>query len=357
MDADQDKATDENKVRWPLVILAVVIGIAVLVGAWLVAYDRTLFKDEHAAFWSGLLVNIGTTVLLATVLVWFERTIVRRVKRQTAVAVARAVSKVASDAADQATAAVSSRMAALEEAFRERSGRGATSRVAAAELVGEHPTFEATFAALSAARRIQAIGEPRYARPRPGGGEIVVPAGNTLAAPMIVFSVLDNDDLIFVGQSDGRARSAGVIWDEGDDPLDILTQLHEKMLAEGHGEALKDFSVETLFSNLSRALQDATIAREHQDERWLSGKPVREMITPDCFLTDAGIELRNHGLVAERSKFGRIRNQSLMDFDVPEVPPEHVSLDVWQRAVERGRSQYTNRSVGVQLPSYSSYWD
>lgn len=358
MSADPGDATDEeNKVRWPLVILAVVVGLLVLAGGWFIAYGGTAFQGEHAAFWSGLFVNVGTTVLLATALVWFERTIVRRVKRQTAITVAGAVNQAATDAATRATAAVSTRLDDLEKSFQERAGSGATSRLATAELVSEVPTFEAIYDALSTARRIQAIGQPRFERPRPSGGEVVVPAGDTLDAPSIAFSVLDGHELIFIGHVVGLARTSEMIWDEHDDPLDVLTGLTEKMLAEGHGAALKHFSVEKLFSNLSRVLRDATIAREHRDERWLSGDSVREMITNDCFLSDAGVEVRGHGVVSQRTEFGRIRdNRTLEDFSVRTEPPAGTPSDVWERAVQRGKDQFTSRSRGVPLPPYSSYW-
>ena len=65
-------------------------GLAALLWAWAIAYELTQLRSEQASYWSGLLVNVGTTLLLATVLVRFERVLVRRVRVENGEAIVQA---------------------------------------------------------------------------------------------------------------------------------------------------------------------------------------------------------------------------------------------------------------------------
>lgn len=344
-----------TKVRWWLVIVFSLLGLVVLVAAALVAYGHTSFRGDDASFWSGLLVNIGTSLLLAAVLVWFERAIVRKVQEQTRSTAQRveqafttAATTAATDAAEKTAAALQPQLADLDKRLRARSDSQASQRTATAAKVSEVPSFEALRDALRVASDINALGEPTFFVTADDGGEVIVPAGEALDSPLVVVTYLTEfQDRITLAHLVDRTQRSSVTWQEGQTPEDVFAALKDEMVKDGHGAAARKMSVERLFGNLGSLLTDATSARQADDGAWLSGARVREMVADGYVITDAGIEVRGHGIAAEPSEFGRYEHGKVVGSNVPALGPNPTDLDVWDGAVARGRGYFTVRQFGL----------
>ena len=348
----QKQDEEHTAVRWWLVITFSGLGTLVLVGAALVSYGHTRFKGEDASFWSGLLVNIGTSLLLAAVLVWFERTIVRNVREQTRStvrkveqAVTTVAATAATDAAEKTAAALQPRLADLDARLRARSESQASERTATAAKVGEVPSFEALRDALRVASSINAVADSSFSDE---GGEVIVPAGEALDAPLVLITyVPEAEDRITLAHLVDRAPQSSVTWQKGQAPEDVFASLQEQMVKDGGGPAARRMSVQGLFGNLASVLTDATSGRQADEDAWLSGSRVREMVADGYIITEAGVEVRDYGIVVRPEHFGYYDNfGNVLKSSVPDLPPNGIDLEIWATVVERAQGYFVTRPLG-----------
>ena len=103
------KQAPTERVRWDIIALSFLYGgVAIFCGA-MFAYERVQVTPDVSSFWSGLLVNVGTTLLLAGALIWFEKAIIAKVQevsRSTLARVQTANSEAITQAANAAAAKV-----------------------------------------------------------------------------------------------------------------------------------------------------------------------------------------------------------------------------------------------------------
>ncbi|WP_153008946.1 hypothetical protein [Microbacterium testaceum] len=341
------KQPGEGRINWIVLLSFVAAGLIALIGGWLVAYDATPFREEHAAYWSGLLVNVGTTLLLAAALVWFERVLVRRVRTQND----RAIVKAADQAAEATANLIGPRIDELENSIRADAAARASGRTESAERVATLPTFEAIETALGRAAEINAV----RMRAFPGSDEkfasIVVPGGAVPSSPRL--------GIVRVPRSASRpARIVlthggdEIVWEEGMEARDAFGELNDKMTVAGYAEQAGSLSAGSFFANCSLLLRDAIAARQNDEGRWLSGSPAIELIATDWVITQAGIEVRGRGIVAAKEDFGTYSRGSSrrIGVAVPHEPPHDLDADLWALARERALAAL----VGSPFPHLES---
>lgn len=331
-DASNPESPSEQKVNWGILLIFTVLGLVALFGGWLVAYEVTALRDEHAAYWSGLLVNVGTTLLLTAALVWFERVVLRRVRTENV----RAVKEAADQAADAAAERIVPRVEELERSIEASASALKSNRAESAEQVASQPTFESVETALERAAEINAV----RMRTFPGSSEriasIIVPAGAAPEAPRLGVMRVPR-----MGPRPARIiltfDGSEVVWQEGMATRDAFVDLHEKMTAAGHGVAAGNVSVTSFFENCSLLLRLAIAARQNDAGRWLSGSPAIELIAADWVVTEAGIEVKGSGVVAAKDAFGRYLGGSnrVTGYVVPPSPPGGLDEDLWTLARTR----------------------
>ncbi|CAH0281575.1 hypothetical protein SRABI128_03662 [Microbacterium sp. Bi128] len=335
------------RVRWWLVVLFVALGVsALLFGGW-VAYGGSPWREEQAAFWSGLFVNVGTTLLLAAVLVWFERILLRQVRSENETAISTAATSAAQQAAETAAEATAARLVPrlnqMDEEIRTRSSARAASRTRSAVRLAELPTYEAVDAAFNAATSINAIRSRAGSTGGEGSGEVVVPAGVMLSAPRVrVLYLAKNSNFPARIVFEHTSYEAQAVWTEDKDAADVLDELSEALVRVGGAEVSRSLSAQGLLENLSALLADAVAGRQAEQGAWVSTGPVFEMICKDWYLTDKGLEIRGRGVAIPRSAFGKwIRGTDRRtQQQLPPGPPQGLSEDAWSLAVARGDAYY-----------------
>lgn len=332
-DDSSPEPVSKEKVNWGILLVFVLSGLAALFVGWLVAYEVTPLRDEHAAYWSGLLVNVGTTLLLAAALVYFERVVLRRVQTQNA----RAVKEAADQAADAATERIVPRVEELERSIQAGASALKSKRTESAERVARQPTFDSIETALERAAEINAVRLRTFQGSSERIASIIVPAGAAPGAPRLGVMRVPR-----MGFRPARIiltfERSEVVWQEGTETRDAFVELHEKMTAAGHGAAAGQVSVTSFFENCSLLLQVAIAARQNDSDKWLSGSPAIELIAADWVVTEAGLEIKGSGVVAAKDDFGRyLGGSSTVTGDqVPLSPPGGLDEDLWTLA--RGRA-------------------
>ena len=333
-------------VRWWLAVLSVVLGVLVLVWAGLVAHDLTWLRGEGAAYWSGLAVNVGTSLLLAAVLIGLERAIVKKVReeRQAAVtAAATQAAEIAAENAAQRTAeAIQPRLADLDRRIRDQSSSRIKNATDAAQRVADLGTYDSVHDALAEAAGIDAIAKARTGEDSWStmAWEVIVPAGETIAAPRVRVTYQSGPTLTEgIMFSLFEHRETAVVWAPARAPEAVVDDLYEALVRAGLAPIARKMSAEALFQNLSVALRDALLRRRAASDEWDSTEPLIEMVSDGVLITDAGIEVRGHGLLVRRTAFGwydpgdpeiGIYGQSIPD------RPDVIDEATWSELVKRG---------------------
>ena len=185
-------APAKPRVRWGIAAGSIVGGLVALAGAWVFGTQSNPFGlglDENStAFWSGLLLNVGTTIALAFLLIAFERIIITEVRREGAAAIRLAkttAEEVAGDVVDAKLAPIELRLNDFDATLKERAAQRQNDRLQAASNVKTDTSFEAFAAALKAAAEINAITEVPGGIGTQGDSQIIVPAGRGFDAPRV----------------------------------------------------------------------------------------------------------------------------------------------------------------------------
>lgn len=337
---------ERTAVRWWLAIGSIVVGGLFLVASGLIAHDQTYLREGGASFWSGLFVNIGTTLLLAAGLIGLERVIVRKVREDRLAAVEQAAEIAAESAAQRASAAFQVQLDDLDRRIWEQASSAESERAASAVRVGESGSFEAVRNGLRSASEINAIARPDSHNI---GGIVTVPAGFEdvgVSGPTI--------EVLYMPDSPASAerislryatlRSSSFLdWELGEAPEAVFLRLQQAMLRDGYGRERRQMSAERFFANLSSTLLEAGLARHGGDGLWLSGNPVHEKVTDQIFITSAGIETPS-GVLVEAWRYGRqiqsIDGTYYLDEDLEVTAPEGVDQAALDVAIERGRRYF-----------------
>lgn len=334
---------------------SIVGGLVALGGAWVFGTQPNPFglglDEGSTAFWSGLLLNVGTTIALAFLLVAFERVIITQVRREGAAAIRLAKStaeEVAGDVVDAKLAPIELRLDDFDATLRERAVQRQNSRLRAASKITSDTSFEAFAAALSAAAEINAITGVPGGMGAEGDSQIIVPGGTGFDAPAVMITHIRHasNGLPHIAFSVRRPSSnidATASWRSDQALVDVFDALFSELIAQGAQDQVDLFEAHTLLQNVAYLLDAAISARHHEQGAWLSGNPAHEMISRECVITTLGIETQTEGLYVAKRRFGRYHSSRgsasnrLVDDDVPVDPPQGMSRESYARAVSRAR--------------------
>lgn len=318
--------------RWPLVVFSVAVGIALLVGAW--ALSNPDDPVSVAPFWSGLLVNLGSAIVLVVFVFWLERSFVRTTRR----AVREAADKAADQAATTATAAASraarqetselrSQLRSLQEQLESRRAEASASTDVVWANLSESVSWEALRDAFRAAEELHAIDH-----------FLKVLAGPSTHSPLISFTFSEESRdsrqvypprlqmKLEAKNSNGGNIFAmlglSVQWTQGMSPTDALHELEQASIRDGQGSFGEHFDAAILFSNLREGLASAVTGRRQDVGAWRSTRTALEILGPDWVIVKDGAEHRGHGPI-----------------DVNMDAPEWADPNWWELVTRRVRAQ------------------
>lgn len=120
MSEESNNTRTPSRVRWGLVFLCLLIGTALVVLAALLAGG----VQPPREFWAGVLVSIGTAVLLVAVLFWLERSFIHESRENARVVASAVASETARTTAEavvkERTSELSARLDVLGEQIEKR---------------------------------------------------------------------------------------------------------------------------------------------------------------------------------------------------------------------------------------------
>lgn len=327
----------QEKVRVGQILIWTFVGLGVIVGATILADG---WSDEN--YWSSVLINLGTTVLLAGFLVWLERNMVRQATVVATKAASEAATKtatiaaeqVANDAAANATKVFSAQIDALRDELHTARREASSAQDAAIGAMGSVISRQGLLDALSAAHHIGAIGSSIFVTGGPAIGDPVL----RISLPEEATRDDDGRDLEIAVQADG-GYWASVEWIDGDAPIDVFAELQTKMIKVGLGSRARAFDPEVFLETLRRALQEGTEGRRGDDGAWRTSGTLRDVIDSDWVISDRGVEHRDHGVVIPASHFQRAVAGPVHTRRVTPAKPAWTTDLVWSEVVERGYSR------------------
>lgn len=292
-------ASDESEARerphWGLIVPLVLAGLALLVFGWFWAEG-----DFPWSYLSGVAVNVGTAVLLASLLVWFERNFMKRVRNSQV----GTVKEVAKQAVETAVAEFTSTFTELNERVNALAEGRVAETAATVNAITSNLTFEAVREALRAAAEIKAI------RPLSDDeGVIIVPAGTSAESPLVRvewhherephwdYAPHRSDDgspeaveLGYVGP-DSTAAGSRIDWLAGTDLVTAIDALKQQMVRDGLAVESRQLDAQALVTNLKTALQTALAARRAEPASHFGTHTIYEWLWNSWLITERGLEL------------------------------------------------------------------
>jgi len=345
------------QLRGGLAWLSVAVGVGILALAWHFGVTENplglvlnlvgvAVNSAHATFISGLLVNIGTTVLLAVVLIIFERTILRRVQSATSASEQRAElvaeRKVEAIVAERVEP-LEMRLTDLDSRFRNHADTRAGERREAASTILDDLDFEPFAARLSTIAMTGAITKPADDAPE-DAALFIVPAGDELSAPRVKISYTGNDGRrssdIMIAVMHAAQGDIAVNWNKNVSLDDALSRLNDELVRRGAVHLRNSFSPDALFRNIRSFLEAATAGRNAEVDAWLSTSPAHEFIADGWIITERGIEVRGRGVLVPRQYFGHyVRGTNRAQGErVSLTAPEDVDPAIYSEALVRAKA-------------------
>ncbi|MDR6989121.1 hypothetical protein J2Y66_003636 [Paenarthrobacter nitroguajacolicus] len=346
--APTSKPLAKKKLNWLWIGLCTFAGLTAVFLGWQLILPN---PDQNAqpTFWSGVLINVGTSTLLAGILFLLERRFVKDT-REVAVAAAQAAATQVVEQTSGANTQLSSRISDLEERLNSQLAQQDKSRDEALDALKLDVSYRSVFSNLKTAYEQRAI-------TRQG---LTVPAGPELSSPRVSFVYLPtfyNEDhdgqdehlkVRYVAEQRSNELGTPVVeemWHVDEDPTDVFHRLMERMVRAGRGGDKNRLRIADAFRNLAIVLKEAIAARRG-DESWQSGGSVVELISDGWVLTENGVEVREHGIVATPKELTKpFAIEDRQKWSLPEKP-EWAELDVWEKSMERGSRE---------LPAFSSF--
>jgi hypothetical protein len=313
----------DRPVRWLWIVLTALVGGGVIVwGAVFVG------RADAQDYWAGVAANAGTSVVLAGFLFWLERRFAGSARQ--------AVTEAAQVAASGATAAFQQEAAELRASVREalddlegelQARRSAEEEESRTLFTGlrEEVSFERLAEAFRLADEAKVL----------SGWQLVVPAGDQDAPRISVAWMTDPVERIGFFYEDGSSLAVPTaIWGPEERLADAFDRFRGEMVAHGYGPAFNQMTPSDVLRHVVRALDEGLSGRRGDEGAWRSASPLREVVTDGWVLTDAGLEVRRHGVVLEASS----APSPLVEWR-PD-PPEGLDPELWKAAVLRLDGQY-----------------
>lgn len=344
------------KLNWVWIALCSVVGCGAIGVAW-----ALVRKDEESlpGFWSGVLINVGTSILLAGVVFWLERRFVRQtgeVALSVATTAATAAAVQTAAARDRTDKQLFARLSDLEERLDKQRSAQTVAADQTLRKLNEDASYASVALALKNALQMGAI----------TGEGLVVPAGDEVTSPRVKFiyrQAWRNEDgdgdeegleVAYVPiRSSGETVNAfnvfGVTsyWNEGQDPASVFHALMEQMVSRGYGYETRRLKIEPAFRHLAKALPEAVSARRGDESAWQSSASLLEVIQEGWVITTDGVEVKGRGLIVATGVFQNepsFQAQAALGWEKPEKP-DWADSEEWDVAMSRGRAVLSLRST------------
>ncbi|WP_406636930.1 hypothetical protein [Pseudarthrobacter quantipunctorum] len=329
--------TKGKRLNWLWIGLCVLVGLAAVIFAWRLIVPN---PDVNAlpAFWSGVLVNVGTSVLLAGILFVLERRFVRETRQVAAAAATQAVERAAN-----ANQQLSSRVSELEERLKGQLAEQQKNHDEALNSLTADASYESVLKNLKTAYEFGAIS--RRGLTVPAGPEVDSPRVTFIYQPAFYNEDGDGHDeqltVRYVAERNSHEIGTPLIsalWHPGEDPVEVFRGLMDDMVRSGRGSEKNRLKIRNAFTNLASTLKEAVSSRRG-DESWQSGGSVGELISDGWILTENGVEARGHGIVATPAELSP--PSSVTERQAWKLPdkPEWADSDVWKTAMQRGQQE------------------
>lgn len=349
-----DEAVTKERPRWGLIVTLVVAGLALLVLGWFWAE-----RDFPRSYLSGVAVNVGTALLLASLLVWFERNFMKRVQNSQAAT----VQEVAKQAAENAVAQFDSTFAELNERVNALAEGRAAETAATIDAITSDLTYEAVREALHAAAEIKAIRTLVDDE-----GVIIVPAGTSADSPLVrvqwhherephgghaLYHQSDDSpeafELGYVAL-DSTIASSWIEWISGTDLVEAIDALKQQMVRDGLAVESRQLDAQALVTNLQTALHTALAARRAEPDSHFDTNTIYEWLWNGWLITERGLEAPD---TAEPLIDGTIyparTTTAQYKQEVVKLPPkpERIEQTDWDAGERRVRAHFQHRSGNI----------
>jgi len=347
-------------------ITITVVGLLLAVAACFFPAIFGAGYDNFHSLLATVLINIGTTLMLAAALIVVDKWLVR-VEQVAAHRATEIVDDRTRDLRSQ-TEALATRVAALQEALDGRLAEKDADRADRFATVGQDASFDTVTSALEAANDVGALAT----------GSIVVPAGSGLGAPRVFMrwapraesdyrgSVDESESLLLFSLDGVDQAHVYVEWPDDEPAIEVLEELTDGLHRSGNAPLAQAFSPEALFENLARALSEATRIRTNSSGSGFTGS-TSEWLAEGWLVTDKGLFSIDHGVVIEQGsiKFPvpMMRPREIGASKPPEqrfAPPDGVDPQFWELAVARTKHHIlwqrreSNLGLGELPDAYTS---
>jgi hypothetical protein len=331
-------------------VSSLVLGVLVIIAGnvfTLVSLVQASGAAPLWTYWAGVAANLGTTVFLAAVLVWFERQLTTRVDR-----VERQTTAIRSENAElraeteRLAQTIDTRLTELDEQAARRSAAILERQAEAVDALGEDGSRHAV---LNAMRVAQGLGAIRGLGNPPTTYELAVPGGQLPQAPpiRIGYRVARDTDFestpesLYLRYGDGDLGTTVVDWSSDATIIDVLEELRQSMIRDHDaGRLAATLRPEAIVQNLHETLALA-VRRRQGGTTWITGSPVFELVAPGWVITQAGVESEEHRrVVIEASAYEHFEpdlpwGAGFISEHMPAMPT-WVDPDDWARGRTRG---------------------
>ncbi|WP_282006756.1 hypothetical protein [Propioniciclava sinopodophylli] len=348
-DASDEVVTIERP-RWGLIVSLVVAGLALLVLGWFWAEG-----DFPRSYLSGVAVNVGTALLLASLLVWFERNFMKRVRGSQAAT----VKEVAKQAAQNAVAEFNSTFAELNERVNALAEGRTAETAATIDAITSNPTYDVVREALRAAAKIKAIRTLDEDE-----GVIIVPAGTSADSPLVRVqwhherepyrghaSYQNSDgspeavELGYVA-SDSTIAGSRIEWISRTDLVDAIDSLKQQMVRDGLAVESRQLDAQALVANLQTALHTALASRRAEPGSHFDTNTIYEWLWNGWLITERGLEAPDTpGPLIDGTIYpGRVTPAQFKQGGIKLPPkPEGIEQTDWDAGERRVRAHFLHR--------------
>lgn len=347
MSTSSENQRSEHRVRWGLIGLVTVTGLAVTAAPFALSWRTDSGFGDWRSLSSGTLTNVGTSLLLVAMIWLLERKFTARITsavQETArTAVAAETSELVSSQRD-----LSIRLDELQARLDDRVSQATQEQDEVIRRLTDGISHGSVRGALAQADALGALWFHEVTIPA-GDGEPHMPRfvfrwGTTPAGPW--FEELLSDDAetprltIAHEAGSGGEKHVRVVWGPTNTADEVLSELRQGMIAAGLAEQSKQVNA-TLFSNLHVAIHEAVAGRRADSGAWLNGA-LDEWITDEWAVTSYGLEHRGpHGMRASEFPVhwdGR-SNQAARTWKQPPAP-DGVDSALWDFLIRRARRRH-----------------
>ncbi|MGB3439484.1 MAG: hypothetical protein WBA97_12100 [Actinophytocola sp.] len=351
---------DARRPRWGWVVICFVLG-AGLVGLALFLEDRWVWQGTMPS----VLVNVGTTLSLAGVLVLLEPLFTGRVVRAGREAVREAAAEVEvhlQRRADELSARIDELQTQVD---RRMDARARAQDSFVEDLVT--PTFTTVTNALTEANRLGAL----------AGGTATVEASADPVGLSLKFwwgtyadGSFDPPGLRLDVEARRLLPGPGgqpvikLEW-KPDEPIDVFAErMNAELMRQGLWDGSDTVDWTLALRNLQDSLRLATTSRRREGATWELQEPLYEMVGSNWALTTAGVESRPaNGVLIPESDFpsrsvgskSADRGRRVDPADWPPPQPDWVSRDEWTAVLDRAQRLFP-RSRRLAFSTLLSSW-